>query len=111
MGAMNQNRRFLLVLLVVCVFVVGISAFNGRKANARRPPSNRNMKDLEDLIGKELGEFTNFAQLYLGVGSVRVIERDGEVLNITKDIRRDRLNIRTITEGDKQIVIGVVGFH
>jgi hypothetical protein len=52
--------------------------------------------DFVELVGLPLAEFEERAKAK-GVGSVRVVEQDGVGRSVTKDLRRDRLNVRTTT--------------
>ena len=62
-----------------------------------------NVADVKVHVGLELSEFKEQA-LAKGAKSVRVVERDGKPMMVTKDLRKDRVNVAVKTEGGKEIV-------
>mmetsp|Transcript_15981 Transcript_15981/g.20405 ORF Transcript_15981/g.20405 Transcript_15981/m.20405 type:complete len:98 (+) Transcript_15981:38-331(+) len=97
---MVRGSQLVLFSVCLCLLALGVSAFL----------SSRNVHEYEDLIGHKLDEFKEKVR-NRGINIVRVVEVDGVAQMITKDIRSDRMNVRTITQGDNSIVIGIAGFH
>merc|ERR1712137_1049838 len=71
--------------------------------------NDRKLERFYRFVGKPLTEFMELAR-ERGAGIVRVVEIDGKPTNLTKDLRADRLNIKTKSEGNAQIVVSVEGF-
>eukprot|EP00012_Vannella_robusta_P003278 CAMPEP_0206184308 /NCGR_PEP_ID=MMETSP0166-20121206/1148_1 /ASSEMBLY_ACC=CAM_ASM_000260 /TAXON_ID=95228 /ORGANISM="Vannella robusta, Strain DIVA3 518/3/11/1/6" /LENGTH=72 /DNA_ID=CAMNT_0053599313 /DNA_START=1 /DNA_END=219 /DNA_ORIENTATION=- len=59
--------------------------------------------DIKDLVGLSLDEFTTKAK-ERGVGRVRPTEIDGKPQMVTKDMRRDRINVAVETKDGTQVV-------
>jgi hypothetical protein len=107
-----MKRHPLLVLSVAAVAVLGACGGDDGDANTADPGTADTVSiddlfdpaPLEQYVGSPLSEFTTQAEA-LGA-EVRVVERDGESLAVTMDLRPNRVNVAV--EGPDEIVTRIV---
>ena len=104
-----MKRHPLLAVSVAAVAALGAcgSVFDDATATTETIEAGDELFDpapLEQYVGSPLSEFTTEAEA-LGA-EVRVVERDGESLAVTMDLRPNRVNVAV--EGPDEIVTRIV---